>query len=103
MVKIRLARVGRHKKPFYRIVVADSCSPRNGKQIEIVGTYDPFLKKTAVERTRVLKWLGEGAIATQTVKMLLKKARIDETEDVKKDETGEGEALTGDGNHERVD
>ena len=78
MVKIRLARVGRHKRPFYRIVAADSCSPRNGKQIEILGTHDPFTKKTVVDKTIVTKWLGEGAIASQTVKMLLKKVQLNE-------------------------
>jgi small subunit ribosomal protein S16 len=81
MVKIRLARIGRHKRPFYRIVAADSCSPRNGKQIEILGTHDPLLKKTTLDKPMILKWLGEGAIATQTVKMLLKKIGLTEKED----------------------
>lgn len=62
-VKIRLTRMGRHKRPFYRIVVADSQSPRDGKFIEILGTYDP-LGKTAsiqVKEEKAIHWLKKGA------------------------------------------
>jgi small subunit ribosomal protein S16 len=68
--------VGRHKKPLYRIVIADSQAPRNGKQIEIVGTYDPVSKKTAMNESSVVAWLKEGAIATQTVRTLLNKSQL---------------------------
>ncbi|MBQ0040541.1 MAG: 30S ribosomal protein S16 [Clostridiales bacterium] len=76
MVKIRLKRMGAHKKPFYRIVVADSRTPRNGKFIEEIGTYDP-LKDPAeikVDVEAAQKWLGNGAQPTDTVRALLKKA-----------------------------
>ena len=76
MVKIRLKRMGAHKKPFYRVVVADSRTPRNGKFIEEIGTYDP-LKDPAeikVDVEAAQKWLGNGAQPTDTVRALLKKA-----------------------------
>ena len=60
-VKIRLKRIGTHKKPFYRVVVADSRSPRDGRLIEMIGTYDPLKK---------------GAVPTDTVKSLLSKVGI---------------------------
>lgn len=75
-VKIRLSRVGRHKRPLYRIVVADSNAPRNGRLIEILGTYDPLYKKIAMDEVNVAKWLKEGAIATQTVKTILNKSQL---------------------------
>lgn len=78
MVKIRLARHGRHKRPFYRIVVADSCSPRDGRFIEVLGTYDPLAESAGV-RVDVAKargWLTQGAQATATVRQLLKRAGI---------------------------
>jgi small subunit ribosomal protein S16 len=74
-VKIRLARHGAKKRPFYRIVVADSECPRDGRYLENVGTYNP-LKDPAeitVKSERIEYWLGQGAIATDTVKSLLKK------------------------------
>ncbi len=73
-VKIRLARHGAKKRPFYRIVVADSESPRNGKFLEIVGTYNPLPDpvEVSVEQERIKYWMGEGAIPTDTVKNLLK-------------------------------
>jgi small subunit ribosomal protein S16 len=80
MVKIRLARVGRHKRPFYRIVATDSCSARNGQQIEILGTHDPFSKKTTLDQPMISKWLKVGAITTPTVKVILKKAWLNEKE-----------------------
>ncbi|MBI5598110.1 MAG: 30S ribosomal protein S16 [Deltaproteobacteria bacterium] len=77
-VKIRLTRYGGKKKPFYRIVVADSRSPRNGRFIEVVGTYDPKKNPAAVvlKNERISRWLAKGALATDTVRMLLKKAGI---------------------------
>lgn len=74
-VKIRLARHGAKKRPFYRIVVADIESSRDGRFIENIGTYNP-LKDPAdvtVKEDRVRYWMGQGAIPTHTVKSLLKK------------------------------
>ena len=74
-VKIRLARHGAKKRPFYRIVVADSESPRDGKFLEVVGTYNPLMDPAEVnlKDERVKYWMGQGAIPTGTVKNLLKK------------------------------
>ena len=74
-VKIRLARHGAKKKPFYRIVVADSEAPRNGRFLERVGTYNPLLDPAQVEvkTDRIEYWLTQGAILSDTVKSLLKK------------------------------
>ena len=73
-VKIRLARHGAKKKPFYRIVVADSESPRDGRFIETVGTYDPVQEPAAVElkEDRIKYWLGQGAKPSDTVRSLIK-------------------------------
>jgi len=80
MVKIRLKRIGAKKKPFYRIVVADARSPRDGKFIEQVGTYDPKAEPSAinVDAEKVKKWLKNGAQPTETVKKLLKIAGVTE-------------------------
>lgn len=77
-VKIRLTRQGRKKSPFYRIVVADSSSPRDGKFIEIVGTYDPLQDPAVVtlKEDRIKEWMGKGALPTDTVRSLLKKAGL---------------------------
>ena len=74
-VKIRLARHGAKKKPFYRIVVADSESPRDGKYLENVGTYDPLYDpaKVTLKSERIQYWMGQGAKPTDTVRSLLKK------------------------------
>jgi small subunit ribosomal protein S16 len=74
-VKIRLARHGANKKPFYRIVVADSESPRDGRFIERVGTYDPLYDpaKVTLNSERIRYWMDQGALPTNTVKSLLKK------------------------------
>ena len=74
-VKIRLARHGAKKKPFYRIVVADSESPRDGKFLENVGTYDPAFDpaKITIKTDRVRYWMDQGALPTDTVRSLLKK------------------------------
>ena len=78
MVKIRLRRMGAKKAPFYRIVVADSRYPRDGRFIEQLGTYDP-LKEPAeikVDAERAQAWIKNGAQPTDTVKNLLKKAGV---------------------------
>lgn len=74
-VRIRLARHGAKKRPFYRIVVADNESPRDGKFLEIVGTYNPLQDPAEVllKGERVKHWIDQGAIPTNTVKSLLKK------------------------------
>lgn len=80
MVKIRLKRIGAKKKPFYRIIVADERSPRDGKFIEQVGTYDPMANPSLinVDAEKVKKWLGNGAQPTDTVKKLLKLSGVTE-------------------------
>lgn len=74
-VKIRLARHGAKKKPFYRIVVANSESPRDGRFLETVGTYNPLMDPAEVilKQERIQYWMDQGAIPTDTVKTLLKK------------------------------
>ncbi|MDA8174945.1 MAG: 30S ribosomal protein S16 [Nitrospiraceae bacterium] len=78
MTKIRLTRLGKHKAPFYRVVVAESRARRDGPFVEIIGTYDP--KKNPyefnVDREKALKWLKHGAQPTVTVKKLLEKAGV---------------------------
>ncbi|RNC72784.1 MAG: 30S ribosomal protein S16 [Desulfuromonadales bacterium] len=77
-IKMRLARAGAKKKPFYQIVIADVRSRRDGRFIENVGTYDPNQNPAAVkfEETTVLEWLCKGAQPTDTVKQMLKKAGL---------------------------
>ena len=74
-VRIRLARHGAKKKPFYRIVVADSESPRDGRFLEIVGTYNPLTDpaEVALKQDRVQYWMEQGATPSDTVKNLLQK------------------------------
>ncbi|HXF91917.1 MAG TPA: 30S ribosomal protein S16 [Nitrospiraceae bacterium] len=77
-VHLRLARAGRHKRPFYRVVAADSRMPRDGRFLEILGTFDP-LKNPALPELkpdRVLKWLKQGAQPTVTVRTLLRRSGI---------------------------
>ena len=76
MVKIRLKRMGAHKKPFYRVVVADSRTPRNGKFIEEIGTYDPLKdpSEVIIDNEAAKRWLANGAQPTDTVRALLKKS-----------------------------
>ena len=78
MVKIRLHRVGRKHRPIYRIVAADSHSPRDGKFIEIIGHYTPLTDPAAVDinEEKALKWLSYGAQPTDTVYSLLRKLGI---------------------------
>lgn len=72
-VKLRLKRMGAKKRPFYRIVVSDSRSPRDGRNIEEIGTYDPQkeAEKINIKEDRVLYWLQTGAQPTDTVRSLL--------------------------------
>ncbi len=76
MVKIRLARHGAKKRPFYRIVAADSRSPRDGRFLERLGSYDPTQDPALIEikQDRLAKWLKNGAQPTETVARLIKKA-----------------------------
>ncbi|MBR4993028.1 MAG: 30S ribosomal protein S16 [Lachnospiraceae bacterium] len=77
-VKIRLRRMGQKKAPFYRIIVADSRSPRDGKFIEEIGTYDPNVEPAAVkvDEEAAKKWLANGAQPTEVVSRLFKNAKI---------------------------
>ena len=76
MVKIRLQRAGAKKAPFYHIVVADSRSPRDGKIIEQIGTYDPMTNPATivVDQEKVATWIKNGAKPTESVKAILEKA-----------------------------
>ena len=76
MVKIRLQRVGKKKAPFYHVVVADSRSPRDGKIVEIIGTYNPMTEPATIEldNEKVAQWIKNGAKPTDTVKALIEKA-----------------------------
>ena len=75
-VKIRLRRMGAKKAPFYRVVVADSRYPRDGRFIEEIGTYDPTVEPAAVkiDMDKANKWIANGAQPTETVRDLLKRA-----------------------------
>lgn len=77
-VKIRLQRYGSKKRPFYRLVAADSRSPRDGRYLEIIGTYNPTTDPASVkiDSEKAQKWLNEGAKPTDTVKNLFAKAGI---------------------------
>ena len=77
MVKIRLRRMGAKKAPYYRIVVADSRSPRDGRCIEEIGTYNPLADSAvAVDVEKAQAWIKNGAQPTDTVRGLLKKAGV---------------------------
>ena len=75
-VRIRLTRKGTKKKPFYRVVAADSECPRDGKFLEILGTYDPMKdpEEIKIHQDRVDHWIANGAIATESAQAILKKA-----------------------------
>lgn len=77
-VRIRLKRIGAHKAPFYRVVVSDSRSPRDGRFIEEIGTYNPVAQPAQVniDEEKALKWLQNGAQASDTVRNLLSKAGV---------------------------
>ena len=78
MVKIRLKRMGAHKKPFYRVVVADSRTQRDGRFIEEIGYFDPMVEPNVIriDDEKAKKWLAQGAQPTNVVKDLLKKSGI---------------------------
>ena len=78
MVKLRLSRFGSKKKPFYRIVAADSRSPRDGRFIEVLGNYDPLQEPAVVnvDENKVIDWIKKGAQPTDTVRSLLTKKGI---------------------------
>ena len=78
MVKIRLTRLGAHKRPFYRVVIADSRARRNGPFIEIIGTYDPLKEPSEVKLNvdKVKYWLQRGAQPTVIVKKLIQRAGL---------------------------
>ncbi len=78
MVKIRLKRMGAHKKPFYRVVVADQRNARNGKFIEEIGYYDPMKQPPVIkiDDEKAKTWLSNGAQPSDTVRMLLRKSGI---------------------------
>ncbi|MBP1991366.1 30S ribosomal protein S16 [Paenibacillus eucommiae] len=77
-VRIRLKRIGAHKAPFYRVVVSDSRSPRDGRFIEEIGTYNPITNPAAVtlDEEKALKWLQSGAQPSDTVRSLFSKAGL---------------------------
>ena len=78
MVKIRLRRMGAKKAPFYRIVVADSRSPRDGRCIEEIGTFNPLTEPATIniDAEKAQTWIKNGAQPTDTVRALLKKAGV---------------------------
>lgn len=77
-VKIRLKRMGAKKRPFYRVVIADSRSPRDGRFIETVGTYNPISQPAEIklDETKILSWLSNGAQPSETVRNLLSESGI---------------------------
>ena len=75
-VKLRLQRFGSNKRPFYRVVASESSRARDGRFLEIIGTYDPLIGKVLVDAEKVQKWLGNGAQPTDTVKSLFKKYNV---------------------------
>jgi small subunit ribosomal protein S16 len=74
VLMIRLARFGKKKRPFYRVIVTEKARPRNGRFVEIVGTYDPLKKPAAIEldRERVQYWLSKGAQPSDTVRSFIR-------------------------------
>lgn len=78
MVKIRLKRIGAKKAPFYRVVVSDSRSPRDGRFIEEIGTYNPLVEPSEIkiDTDRAVEWIKKGAQPTDTVKSLLKRVGL---------------------------
>jgi small subunit ribosomal protein S16 len=73
MVKLRLQRFGNHKRPFYRVVASDSKRARDGKFLEILGTYDPINGQVNIDKEKINAWIQTGAQPTETVRSLLKK------------------------------
>ena len=89
MVRIRLRRVGKKKKPSYRVVIADIRTARNGAFIETIGHYDPLTDPPTIviDEEKALKWLGQGAQPTDTVSRLMTKAGIVEKSKTNKEKT----------------
>ncbi len=81
-VKIRLTRMGDKKSPFYRVVVADSKSPRDGKYIDLLGTYNPLTNpaEIKIDNEKAEKWLKNGALPTETAKSILVKSGVIKTD-----------------------
>jgi small subunit ribosomal protein S16 len=79
VLKIRLTRMGAHKRPFYRIVVADARSPRDGRHVDIIGYYNPLTDPAtvSVKTDRALDWLNKGAQPSEAVARLLKKSGVE--------------------------
>ena len=77
-VRIRLTRKGTHKAPYYRIVAADSRMPRDGRFLEILGTYDPLQDPAVIQfdEEKVISWLKKGATPSDTAKLLMKKSGL---------------------------
>lgn len=75
-VKMRLKRMGAKKSPFYRIVISDSRTPRDGRFIEEIGYYDPLKKDLKIDPDKAAAWLKNGAQPTETVKSLLKRSGV---------------------------
>jgi len=77
-VRIRLARLGRKKKPFYRVIVANSEARRDGRFIDILGTYDPLKQpaSVAIDQEKLASWLAKGAIPSETVRSLLAREAV---------------------------
>lgn len=78
MLTIRLSRIGKKKKPFYRVVVTDKRRPRDGRFVEVVGTYDPLKKPAEIklDAERIRYWLGCGAQPSDTVRSFIKNQKI---------------------------
>ena len=83
MVRIRLKRMGRNRRPFYRVVAADSRAPRDGRHIEVLGTYNPMTEPYTVDlkMERINYWLSVGAQPSDTVARLIKSQASDSTEE----------------------
>jgi small subunit ribosomal protein S16 len=79
MVKLRLQRFGNHKRPFYRVVASDSKRARDGKFLDILGTYNPINGETELNAEKISQWLSTGAQPTDTVRNLLKKNKINKS------------------------
>ena len=77
-VRIRLMRAGTHKRPFYRVVAADSRMPRNGRFLDILGTYDPLREPAQIQldEEKVMSWISKGATPSDTAKQLMKKTGL---------------------------
>lgn len=77
-VHLRLTRAGRHKRPFYRVVAADSRKPRDGRYLEVLGTYDPLKNPPVADlkQERVLDWLSKGAQPSVTVRTVLRRSGV---------------------------